>query len=182
MFSALWITAQLTVGPLIGQITQVHGVMQRLVGWLLMLILAELSGHFGRVSIMTAVAALATRMIRRSASMYVWVLGFGYALGGLTFDLLFFLPIAKNFEGKTRKGYLLTASIVSGLVVFVPYLLFKLYTLGTYAFLAFIPVYVYSIVKGTLLSVLGTLTSLSISSLFSPWRTKTRGKERATAF
>jgi len=134
-----------------------------------MSILAELTGKFGRVSIMAAVAALVTRMVRSSASSYLWVLGLGYALGGLTFDLLFFVPIVNNFEGKTRNVYLLTVSLLSGLVVLVPYLFFKLYTLGIYAFIAFIPEYTYSTVKGTVLSVLGTLTSFSISLQIKPW-------------
>ncbi len=174
VFSAVWIVSQIYLGPIIGQVTQVHGVAQRLVGWLLMLILAELTGKFGRVSIMATVAALATRMIRRSASLYVWVLGLGYVLGGLTFDLLFFMPIANNFEGKPRNVYLLATSLLSGLVVLVPYLLFKLYTLGTYAFVAFIPNYAYSTVKGTGLSFLGTLIGLSFSSQIKPWTARIR--------
>lgn len=159
--SSVWIASQIYLGPIISQITQVHGVIQHLVGWLLMLILAELTGKFGRVSIMAAVAALATRVIRRSASLYIWVVGLGYALGGLVFDLLFFTPIANNLEGKTRKAYLLTISALSGAVVLVPYLFFQLYTLGIYTFIAFTPQYAYSIIKDTVLSVLGSLIGLS---------------------
>jgi hypothetical protein len=139
-----------------------------------MLLLAELTGKFGRVSIMAAVAAAATRTVRRSASLYVWVLGLGYFLGGLTFDLLFFMPIANNFEGKTRKAYLLTISILSGLVVLIPYLFFKLYTLGIYAFIAFIPKYAYSTVKGSILSFLGTFIGLSVLSKIKPWTIRIR--------
>jgi len=84
------------------------------------------------------------------------------------------MPIANNFEGKTRNVYLLTISLLSGLVVLIPYLFFKLYTLGIYAFVAFIPNYAYSTVKGTVLSFLGTLIGLSVSSQIKPWTTRIR--------
>lgn len=64
VFSAVWIVSQIFLGPWIGQITRQHGVINRLVGWLLMVVLAELTGRFGRVSLMSATAALATRIIR----------------------------------------------------------------------------------------------------------------------
>jgi hypothetical protein len=174
VFSSVWVVSQIYFGSIIGQVTRVHGVAQRLVGWLLMLILAELTGKFGRVSIMAAVAAVATRIVRRSASLYVWVLGLGYFLGGLTFDLLFFIPFTKNLEGKTRKVYLLTISVLSGLVVLIPYLFFKLYTLGIHSFIAFIPKYAYSTIKGPLLSFLGTFIGLSSLSKIKPWTMKIR--------
>ena len=76
----------------------------------MMLVLAELTGKFGRVSTMASIVAIITRVIRRSASLYVFVVGLGYALGGLTFDILFFLPVTNNLEGKKRKIYLLIIS------------------------------------------------------------------------
>lgn len=162
VFSSIWIVSQIYLGPIIGQITKQHGVVQRVVGWLLMLILAELTGKFGRVSIMATVAALVTRLIR-PGPLYALFVGAGYALGGITFDLLFFMPLAHNFSGKTRYAYLLTIAVLSGVVAFIPYLLYKLYFLGIYAFIVWIPVYAYGMVRGVLLSVLGTLAGLSIT-------------------
>jgi len=169
VFSAVWVTAQIYLGPTISQVTHVHGVAQRLVGWLLMLILAELTGKFGRVSIMATVAALATRIIRRSALLYIWMVALGYALGGLTFDLLFFIRRPNNPERKTRKSYLLTISFISGVVAIVPYVLFKLSTLLLPAFVIWIPEYFPKAVISIVLSVLGTLTGLSISPQIKPW-------------
>jgi len=174
VLSSVWIVSQIYLGPVISQITQVHGVIQHLVGWLLMLILAELTGKFGRVSIMAAVAALATRVIRRSALLYIWVIGLGYALGGLVFDLLFFVPFANNLRGKNRNAYLLTISVLSGAVVLVPYLFFKLYTLGIYTFIAFTPECVYSLVKDSILSFLGTLIGFSVLPQIKAWSTRIR--------
>lgn len=174
IFSGVWITSQIYLGPIIGQITHVHGVAQRLVGWVLMLILAELVGKFGRVTTMAAIAALITRLVRRSASLYIWVVGFGYALGGLTFDLLFFLPIGQRLQGNTRKLYFVGISVVSGLTVLIPYLLFNLDVLGFETFVLFIPSYVYSTTKGTVLSVLGTIIGLSSLSRIRPWATRIR--------
>lgn len=139
-----------------------------------MLVLAELTGKFGRVSIMAAVAALATRMIRRSASLYMWMVGLGYALGGLTFDLLFFIPFTSNFEGRTRKVNLLIISLVSGALALVPYLLFKLYSLSLYPFIVWIPTYAPKAVKNVVLNVLGTLTGLSILPKIEAWKPKIR--------
>lgn len=169
VFSAVWVTAQIYLGPTIGQVTNVHGVAQRLVGWLLMLILAELTGKFGRVSIMAAVAALATRVIRRSASLYIWMVGLGYALGGLSFDLLFFISGANNPERKNRKISLLTISLISGVVALVPYVLFKLFTLLLPAFVVWIPTYFPKAVILVVLNVLGTLTGFSIFPQIKPW-------------
>lgn len=174
VFSAVWAAAQMSLGPIIGQITGIHGVIQNLVGWLLMLIVAELTGKFGRVSIMVAVAALATRMIRISPALYVWVVGLGYALGGLTFDLLFFIPIVNNFEGKGRKAYIVTISLISGVIANVPYVLFKLFTLLLPAFIIWFPTYVPLAVKDFVLNVLGALIGLSILPLIKPWRTRIR--------
>jgi len=174
VFSAVWVAAQMSLGPIIGQITGVHGVIQNLVGWLLMLIVAELTGKFGRVSIMAAVAALATRMIRVSPSLYVWVVGLGYTLGGLTFDLLFFIPGVSSFEGKTRKAYLLTISLISGVVANVPYVLFKLFTLLLPFFIIWIPTYIPLAVKDLVLNVIGTIIGLSLLPLIKPWSAKIR--------
>jgi len=174
LFSSLWVVSQIYLGPVIGQITGVHGVINRLVGWLLMLILAELTGRFGRVSIMAALAAFATRFVRRSSSLYALTVGLGYALAGFTFELLFFLPLAKRLKGKTRKAYLLGSSVLSGVVALVPYLVFNYWMLGLYGFLAYSPRYVYSLVKGTILSFLGTLLGISLLPKLETWKSKVR--------
>jgi len=139
-----------------------------------MLVLAELTGKFGRVSIMAAVAALATRMVRPSASLYIWMVGLGYALGGLTFDLLFFIPFISGFEGWTRKVYLLIISLVSGALALVPYLFFKLFAFdwNLIAFIASDPTYPLDAVKSVLLSFLGTLTGLPILPRIKAWSLK----------
>jgi len=174
VFSSLWIVSEIYFGPIISQTIHVHGVIQRFLGWLLMLVLAELIGKFGRVSIMAAVAALTTRMIRRSASLYIWMVGLGYALGGLTFDLLFFMPFTSKFEGRTRKAYLLIISLVSGALALVPYLFFKLFAFdwNLIAFIASDPTYPLDAVKSVILNVLGTLTGLSILPKMEAWKSK----------
>lgn len=174
IFSSSWIVSQIYIGPWIGQITQQHGAVNRLVGWLLMLVLAELTGKFGRVSIMATVAASATRIVRRSASLYALTVGLGYALAGFTFDSLLFLPLTYNLQGKARKVYLLGVSVVSGMIALIPYLVFKFSMLGLYGFLALSPKFAYSLAKGTLLSFLGTLIGLSLLPKVEIWKHKVR--------
>lgn len=173
VFSAVWVATQMSLGPTISRITGIHGVVQNLVGWLLMVIVAELTGKFGRVSLMAAVAALATRMIRTPA-LYMWAVGLGYALGGLTFDLLFFAPVANNLEGKGRKAYIVTVALISGVISNVPYVLFQLFTLLLPAFIIWFPTYVPLAVKDFVLNVLGALIGLSILPLIKPWSTRIR--------
>lgn len=180
VFSAIWVTAEIYLGPTIGQITQIHGVPQRLFGWLLMLTLAELTGNFGNVSIMSTVAALSTRIIRRSASLYIWVVGLGYALGGLVFDFLFFLPFFGSLEGKIRKLYVLVVSTVSGVVASVPYILFKFFTLPPEAFIIWIPIYIPDLVIEVVLSTLGAFIGLSILPLIRPWSARIKNKATVT--
>lgn len=104
VFSSLWILAQIYLGQVIGAMTQIHGLVNRLVGWMLMFLLAELTARFGRVSIMASVAALATRIIRRSTSLYALSVGLGYALAGLTFDSLYHLFRVKKSGNKNSKS------------------------------------------------------------------------------
>jgi len=170
VFSAVWIVSQIYLGPWIGQITRQHGVINRLVGWLLMVVLAELTGRFGRISFMSTIAALATRIVRRSTSLYALTVGLGYALGGLVFDVLYFLPFSSNLKGRSRKIYILICSVLSGMVASVPYLIFKFYMLGPYGFLALSPMYMYSLIKGTLLSFFGSFISLSFLPKIEMWK------------
>lgn len=174
VFSSVWVVSQIYLGPVIGQLTQVHGVINRLVGWLLMLVLAELTGKFGSVSIMATVAALATRIIRRSTSLYALTIGLGYALAGLIFDILFSLSLSNNLAGRGRKAYLLGCSVVSGVVALTPYLIFQFSVLGLHGFLVLSPRYTYSLVKGVLLSFLGTFTGLFVLPRLEIWKSRIR--------
>ena len=168
ILSAVWITSQIYLGPIVGQITGMHGMVNRLVGWFLLLVVAELTGKFGRASLMAVIASLVTRTIRRS-SLEGLIVGAGYVLGGLTFDLLFFVPIRRKPKGKTRTVYLLVMAIVSGVIASVPYLLYKLYFLGLYGFIAWIPVNAFRIVKEVLLSFLGVFIGLPILPQIKFW-------------
>jgi hypothetical protein len=169
MFAALWVTAQIALGPLLGQLTLIHGIMQRLVGWMLMVLLAGIVPRFGRVSLMATIAALATRIIRQSGALYIWVVGVGYALGGFVFDSLFFLPYTQRLTGRRRHGYLLLISGLSGTLAIVPYLLFKLATMTSPAFLVWLPLYFPTAMTNVVLNVLGTAMGLSLLPLVTPW-------------
>ncbi len=165
ILSALWIAAQFTLGPILGRFSlgpiSFHGVVNRVVGWMLMLILANVSGVFGRVSIMALVASLGTRLIRLSPLTGI-IVGVGYALGGLIFDIMFFGLYTR--KGKVRSGtiILLVASIISGTFTMAPYVIFKFLIFNTEAFIALTPVYAISTLKGTIFSVVGTIIGLSI--------------------
>ena len=159
IFSSLWIASQIYLGPLIGILTGQHGVIQRFLGWLLMLSIARFTAKFGRVTLMTAIASLATRMIRLG-QLYALFVGLGYALGGLTFDLLYFLPKISSI--KAKKMYLSAISLISGIVASIPYILYRLAFLGFYGFLIWFPFYLPNLIREILLSVAGTLTGLLI--------------------
>lgn len=160
-FSAIWIASQTYLGPTISLITGVHGAIQRFVGWLLMVIMARITGRFGNVTIMAAVSSLATR-ISRSIQVYALFVGLGYAVGGLTFDLLYFLP--KNPKDAGKK-YTIFVSLVSGVAASIPYMLLYFFTLGFYGFLIWFPTYLPNLVKSVGLSILGALTGLSVLPL-----------------
>jgi len=161
IFSSLWIVLEIYFGPFISQVTQVHGVIQRVFGWFLMLVLAALTGKFGRVTTMAAIASAATRIIR-PGRLYSLFVGLGYAFGGLTFDLLYFLPWIRNHKEKTGKTYLLAISALSGTVALIPYVLFNLSVMGLSGFLIWIPLYTYDMIKSVVLSILGTLIGMSV--------------------
>jgi len=161
LFSAVWVASQVYVGQ-VTHVTTFHGLVQRFMGWFLMLLLAEITGRFGRVSIMAAASAFATRMIRYSASLYVWAVGLGYALGGVAFDALFFIPISRHLKGKRRTGYLIIASLASGASAAVPYILYRLTSFGFEAFVIWLPVYLSRELVDIGLNVLGTLTAVPI--------------------
>lgn len=169
--SSLWIVSEIYLGPVISQITQVHGVVQRALGWLLMLTLAALTGRFGRVATMAFIVSTATRIIR-PGQIYSLFVGFGYALGGLAFDLLYFFPIAKNLNGKAERVYLLSISLFSGAIALIPYLLFNLSVLGFHNFIIWFPFYTPNMVKSVALNVFGTLIGISILPRIQVWAPK----------
>ncbi|MBO3798412.1 MAG: hypothetical protein QXO47_02590 [Thermoproteota archaeon] len=160
-FSAIWIASETYLGPTISLITGVHGVIQRFLGWMLMVIMAKIAGRFGNVTIMATVSSLATRIFR-SMQVYALFVGLGYAVGGLTFDLLYFLPGSQKNIGKK---YTVFVSLVSGTVASIPYMLFRFFILGFYGFLIWFPIYAPDMAKSIGLSVLGALTGLSILPL-----------------
>jgi hypothetical protein len=171
----LWIVSQIYLGPVIGQITRVHGVIQRMFGWFLMITLAGLTGQFGRVTAMAVVTSSATRIIR-PGPVYSLFVGFGYVLGGLTFDVLYFLSFRKRVRGKTRKLYLIGISAISGIIALIPYVLFKLSSLGFYPFLIWIPLYSITMIRSVTLNVLGTITGITILPRIKVWAYKTKRK------
>lgn len=174
LFSSLWIAAETILGPMIGSFSigpfSLHGSVNRLVGWLLMVVLAETTGRFGRVTAMTCVATLATRVIRVSA-LEGTIVGLGYAVGGLVFDALYFLPIEKSLTGKPHLVYSYFVYVISGVFALVPYLLFELTVLGLYPFVALLPSFGWSVFKGVILSIVGASFGVSLSYKLKPlWR------------
>ena len=165
VFSALWIAAQFTLGPVLGRFSigpvSLHGSVNRVVGWMLMVILADLTGEFGRVSLMAFIASLATRLIRLSP-LTGFVIGAGYALGGITFDAMYFKNYTREPYRRSGRVFLLVSSIISGTLAIVPYLILKFLMLNISAFVALIPLYFVSMLKGALFSVVGTLLGLSM--------------------
>jgi hypothetical protein len=131
-------------------------------GGLLMPILAELTNRFGRVSLMATIAALTTRIIRRSVALYVWVVGLGYAVGGVTYDILFSLIIKRVQQVRLRYVYLILISLLSGILTTVPYIIYKLTSLGSLTFSLWFPLYLPKAIVDIGLNVLGTTTAILI--------------------
>jgi len=165
IFASIWIASQITLGPVIGRFSigpvSLHGVVNRVVGWMLMLVLADISAGFGMVSAMSLIAALGTRIIRLSP-LTGFVVGAGYALGGLAFDAILSNRHSAGLRGAPKKLLPLFASAISGALAMAPYVLFKLSVLSLDAFLALAPVYAVSTIKGVLFSVVGTSLALSV--------------------
>ena len=128
---------------------------------MLMMIFADLSGEFGRVSLMALIASLTTRIIRLSPPTGL-VTGAGHALGGLAFDALYFGRHGWKPSRRSGTTFLLVGSIISGTLAMVPYIILKFSTLNIEAFIALIPLYAISILKGIFLGVAGTSIGLSI--------------------
>ena len=180
IFSAVWVVSQVLVGP-VAHTSTLHGLVQRFMGWFLMLVLAELTNRFGRVSLMATIGAFATRMLRYSAALYIWTVGLGYALGGVAFDALFFLPRSDRIRGTSRTIYLVIASLLSGMVAIVPYTLYRLVSIGPTAFLFWLPGYVSREAVNIGLNVLGTLMATVIvprAKIALPILNESKGKPR----
>jgi len=122
---------------------------------------------------MASIASSATRIIRLG-QVYSLFVGFGYALGGLIFDLLYFLPAAKNLKGWAKRTYLLGISAFSGAVALIPYLFYRFYLLGFYCFLLWVPFYTPDMVISVALSVLGTSIGMSILPQIEVWASRIR--------
>ncbi|MEM3430427.1 MAG: hypothetical protein QXN20_05990 [Candidatus Bathyarchaeia archaeon] len=157
--ASIWITAQIALGPLIGRVfigpVSMHGTVNHVVGWFLMVVTASLLRRFGMVSMMTIVAAIGTRIIRMSALEGLLV-GLGYMCAGVLFDGLFFgLRINSLKHRDLRLCLTIFTAASSGIVSLAPYLLFRLYALGLSAFTALAPLFVSSIIKNMLFSSFG---------------------------
>ena len=152
-FSAMWTVLQIYFGPIVGRFSigplSFHGSVNRIVGWLLMTVLAEQTVGFGKITLMTVIAALGTRSIRGNILEGI-IVGIGYAFGGLIFDALI------NLKSQRGRGFYILVSIVSGLAASIPYIASKIYFLGFPGFIMASPVYIFSIAKGVFFSILGS--------------------------
>jgi hypothetical protein len=173
VLSSVWIVSQIYLGPIVGRITTMHGMVNRTVGWFLMLLIAELTGKFGRVTIMAGISAAVTRVIRQSALLGM-VVGSGYVVGGLVFDILFFIPFFKNLHRKTRYFYLLIIAILSGILTNFPYFLYKIYFLTLGGFILWLPIYSISFFRNVFLSVLGVFLGFPILPRINFWSLKSK--------
>jgi len=152
-FSAMWTVLQIYLGPIVGRFSigplSFHGTVNRVVGWLLMTVLAEQTTGFGKITLMAVIAALGTRPIRGNILEGI-IVGVGYAFGGLIFDVLI------NLKSQRGRGFYTLVSIVSGLSASIPYIASKIYFLGFSGFMMASPAYIFSIAKGVFFSILGS--------------------------
>ncbi len=159
-FSAMWTVLQIYLGPIIGRFSigpiSLHGSVNRIVGWLLMTVLAEQTIGFGKITLMTVIAALGTRPIRGNI-LEGAIVGVGYAFGGLIFDALI------NLKSQRRGSFYILISIISGLAASAPYLASKIYFLGLQGFMIASPAYIFSAAKGVFFSFLGSSLGLGVN-------------------
>ena len=88
--------------------------------------------RFGRIASMTLIAVLITRIIRQQLIEGLLV-GLGYIFAGLTLDLLI------NAKGGETLLYYMIVAIMSGIVVFIPWWILKIYILTPMGFLLLFP-------------------------------------------
>lgn len=162
-FSSLWSVLQVQLGPIVGQFSigpiSLHGSVNRVVGWLLMTVLAGQTRGFGKVSLMSAIAALATRSVRVNPFEGL-IVGSGYALGGFTFDLMFNAKISKHAQ---RDPLYLLITVISSLSASIPYLLSRIYFLGPKGFLVASPLYLFSTARSVAFSLIGASLGLQVN-------------------
>ena len=161
VFSSLWIAGQLVLSPIVGRLSlgplNLHGVVERVLGWFLMATMTWLTARFGRITLMASVAAIGTRLFRAPSFESITV-GAGYALGGLVFDLLYFQTRAHRLRSQSVYGFWIV--LFSAMSASTPYLLWKLSTLGLPAFLLLSPLYALDVAKGLAFSSIGATLGL----------------------
>lgn len=121
-----------------------------------MTVLAEHVSGFGRITLTTLIAVLITRL-QRANVFEAMMVGLGYILAGLTFDLLVSLRRIRN------QLYYIVATLITGFIAVIPYWLSKIYFLGVGGFILAFPVYLYSGLKGVTLSVVGSIVGVSVN-------------------
>ncbi|MEM2902333.1 MAG: hypothetical protein QXO32_06355 [Candidatus Bathyarchaeia archaeon] len=165
VFSALWTVLQIQLGPIIGRFSigpiSLHGSVNRVVGWLLMTVLAHQTSGFGKISLMSTISAFGTRTIRVNP-LEGLIVGSGYALGGLIFDLLANIK-RKSVDEAPAYLYLLI-TVVSSLAASTPYLLSRTYFLGLKGFVIASSLYFFSTVKGVVFSLFGSSLGIQINA------------------
>lgn len=166
LFASFWASSQYLLGPYLGRISigpiSLHGSANRIAGWFSMTVLSSITEGFGPTTLMSAVAAIATRPLRVQQLEGI-IVGLGYFVGGLTYDVLK-NALLQGRDAGTR-GHLFL-SLASALAASAPYLLYNLYFLGPLGFTVFAPAYSISVARTTLLSIFGTsLGILCVRSL-----------------
>ncbi|MGC8849354.1 MAG: hypothetical protein ACP5K1_02505 [Candidatus Bathyarchaeia archaeon] len=166
VFSSLWTVLQVQLGPILGQLSigpiSLHGAVNRVVGWLLMTVMADQTSGFGKISLMSAIAVFGTRTMRVNPFEGL-IVGSGYALGGFTFDLLANIKRESSSEALTYR-LCFPITVASSLVASTPYLLSKMYFLGPAGFAVASPLYFISTCKGVVFSFIGASLGLQINA------------------
>ena len=169
MFSALWIALELSLGQIIGRISlgpiSFHGVVNRMVGWFLMTILAELISGFGKITLMATIASITTR-IQRINTLEGLIVASGYILAGFIFDILV------NIKRNKGSRYYNIIGIITGFIAIIPYWISRIYILGFVGFVISFPVYVYSAIKGLSFSVIGVNVGIALNRMLVKYKFK----------
>ncbi len=160
IFSALWVALELSLGQVVGRLSigpiTFHGAINRIIGWLLMTVLAEQVSGFGKITLMTIIASIITR-IQRINILEGLIVASGYILAGFIFDILV------NIKSTRGRFYYFFIAIVTGLIAVIPYWFSRIYFLGFMGFLLSFPIYAYSAIRGLILSILGVYIGISLN-------------------
>jgi hypothetical protein len=169
MFSALWVTLELSLGHIIGRISigpiSFHGVINRMVGWLLMTVLAEQVRGFGKITLMTVIASIITR-VQRVSILEGLIVALGYILAGFIFDILV------NIKRNRGLRYYNIIGIITGFMATLPYWISRIYILGFVGFVLSFPVYAYSAIKGLFFSVIGVNVGVTLNQILVKYKFK----------